>query len=803
MIPPTPFIEALENRIAPALFFVGTATTGDNALAVHKGDALAGTTTAETDAKTAAGSTLAVLLSKGDTLIFDANNNHAQDAGDTVLMKVTNGQTMVFLTDSAAGATAGAFDKNEISGLAVSDKFKAQVFTDINGSVATALNGAGGFTANGTTLNLEHTSIGEFKSSGQVVGNVFAGGSVSKVSVGEALFNVGTTAISIDGNLATGTAASGATVAFGATAFTVNFQINAGENGGSISGVTLAKGVRGIFAGGGGESETGAGGAGGSVSKVTVAESPVGFGIFTGNGEQGFIKGGAGGSISDVSIKSTAVTGGWAFTTGNGEAASKFKGAGGAGGSISSVTLEVAAVNGALEVASGDGGNSPTGKAGAGGAINGFTFINNGAVSGQLTIASGDGGDLSSADGRGNRAADSGAVSKIAIHNRGGLAGFDISSGQGGQLTGGQGSGGNSGAVSGITIDATAANSGSQRIHSGEGGGADGESVIFGPFTFGAANAQGNGGNSGPVSNVTIKDTVGGANPFEVYAGVPVDQFAGGGKGTSSFFGMQGIGPAAKGGNIGSVTGVTLDAPMSKVIIGKADAAGTASGGLESVGGSGGAISKIAGKVGTLDILAPSGGSTAEGKGGTGGSISKVNLTTVTQFVHLLAAGNGGSGHLAGAGGSVSDIKVAGDIGNVTQTFGLTTADNVMGGLVAGQRGMGGGSAVNGSIAKVSAAKIAAILAGRPDASQLTEANAVTKISAITATAIGAETNLAGSHSEAGGFTFNDNIVAGPNPGNGTFLPGDGDTAIDGLVIVKLGGGGASLPVAPLKLIQV
>jgi hypothetical protein len=360
---------------------------------------------------------------------------------------------------------------------------------------------------------------------------------------------------------------------------------------------------------------------------------------------------------------------------------------------------------------------------------------------------------------------------------------LDITSGQGGDIAGGQGSAGNSGNVAHVTIDSSAADTNSNRIHSGQGGSP-------------RSGVHGNGGNSGNVSGITITDTVGATNPFEIYAGVPVDLFAGGGK-VGPYLGMQGIGAGAKAGSIGTINGVTLDAPGSKVIIGKSDAAGSSLDSPESVAGNGGAISNVSGKVGTLDILAPSGGDAGTaGKGGSGGSISKIDITAVTQFVHLVAAGDGGDGKIAGAGGSVSGVTVAGDIGDFTTTFGLSGAGSGMGGLVSGIRGTGDGSAVNGSIATVSATRIATILAGRPSANAVGYGNAVTTLSGIAATVIGADV-------ANDGFTYTEGGSDSEYQPDSAKHPTEGDTAVDGFVLVKKNGGGASLPVSPLKLIEV
>ena len=107
-----------------------------------------------------------------------------------------------------------------------------------------------------------------------------------------------------------------------------------------------------------------------------------------------------------------------------------------------------------------------------------------------------------------------------------------------------------------------------------------------------------------------------------------------------------------------------------------------------------------------------------------------------------------------------------------------------MGGIVAGFGGRVGGvidTTKNGSVTGVTADRIAAIVAGAANANALTTDNAVSKITGIKALVIGADLNGNGS------FNFTDN-PGGPHPANGLFLLGDGDTALDGLVIVKTGG---------------
>src|SRR5438067_1912167 len=70
-------VEVLENRIAPADLFVSSAFSGRDALTVKTvTGANAQDSEAENFAQTTAGSNAAVLLSAGDRLIFDSDNNH-------------------------------------------------------------------------------------------------------------------------------------------------------------------------------------------------------------------------------------------------------------------------------------------------------------------------------------------------------------------------------------------------------------------------------------------------------------------------------------------------------------------------------------------------------------------------------------------------------------------------------------------------------------------------------------------------------------------------------------------------------
>jgi hypothetical protein len=102
-----------------------------------------------------------------------------------------------------------------------------------------------------------------------------------------------------------------------------------------------------------------------------------------------------------------------------------------------------------------------------------------------------------------------------------------------------------------------------------------------------------------------------------------------------------------------------------------------------------------------------------------------------------------------------------------------------------------------GSISKVKAQRIAAILAGHPTGSTLTAANAVTSISDISALVIGADVGddqvftFAEGGTVVAGFQLSDNVAD------------TDDTALDGFVLVKTGGFTPPAGVVPLKLIEV
>ena len=99
---------------------------------------------------------------------------------------------------------------------------------------------------------------------------------------------------------------------------------------------------------------------------------------------------------------------------------------------------------------------------------------------------------------------------------------------------------------------------------------------------------------------------------------------------------------------------------------------------------------------------------------------------------------------------------------------------------------------------KISANRIATILAGMPAANAVGYDNAVSKIANITATVLGADVL----NNATFDFTEGSGATTSYEPDN-AHTPTDGDTAQDGLIIVKKDSGALTLPVIPLKLIEV
>ena len=419
-------IEALEDRIAPALFFLSGVS---KAVVDRNGDSVN-----DAAAQTLAGSDVAVLLGQGDSLVLDANGNHALDGAEKTLVSVIAGGALVFATD--LGAADGHFDANEITGLAVTDGFLAKLAVDVNGSIVTALHADGTLFVAGTTLTVQHASIAALNVAGKVTGNIFAGGDITHLRVTGA----------VGGNIATGTAVNESDsrlkapdLSFdgGGTIFAIStFNPDPGARGGDIVGVQLDHGAKNllagdgddddfavpgrggsirevtmtidsatpawILAGHGGTSNTGAGARGGSLLAITVkltADATDSFHLDAGDGGRGSGPGagGAGGAIVDCTVTATANIASSLEIHGGAGGTAEGRGAGGDGGAIVRTSVQLSGATKtvkALAVAAGAGGESLLGAGGAGGSLVDFKLlagavVGNGSAGSALDVAGG------------------------------------------------------------------------------------------------------------------------------------------------------------------------------------------------------------------------------------------------------------------------------------------------------------------------------------------------------------------------------------------------------------------------------
>jgi hypothetical protein len=433
------------------------------------------------------------------------------------------------------------------------------------------------------------------------------------------------------------------------------------------------------------------------------------------------------------------------------------------GGFISATAISL---QGAADVTitAGTSGFSRGGVGATGGAIDGLTLQNTGRV-GNVTIEAGGGTAMaftSSAAGTG------GAILGSSYANLGGAGQIYVVAGGGGFLLGDtqgtRGDAGAGGALAGFSFN-NAALFDSAEFHGGPGGIAliDGDG------------AHGNGGPGGWITGFMLHDSTGSDSHTVVRGGL----------------GGDGVGTGT-GGSGGSVITTRLD--TSAVV----EVSGSSGGDVQSyragsVGGAGGSVRDLTGRVGELTVIG--GNATTAHVGGAGGHVYGVKLSEVTSFVRMIQAGNGGDGVVAGRGGSISRIYVPGDIGDFLSAFG--TGPQSMGGLVAGQGGTSDHARVGvaGNVSFVTANRIAAIFAG---GGALDGSYAVNAITAVRAREIGADTGLPGSvdfPSLRGYGTYTYKLP--------TYIyPDYSDTPIDGPVVVREHGFNAqSLSVVPLYLI--
>ena len=663
-------IEFLESRIAPALFFV-------SGVDLKIRDATGADLPGDTSAATAAGAAKALLLHKGDSLVYDANGDHKVSPGEPVMFIDSAGQSMVFFTDLNSDSK---FEPTDFSGLAVGDGFKGTINGVLHGSVATLLRTDGGFDA--TTI--QASSIAGITLNGSIDGSVVAGknitGIVAKLPPGG-----NPVALDITRSIFAGNSFNGGSLSLNGDnkSLMPSYTPGDGEAGGNVSKITLPGGVVGIFAGNAGNSATGDGAKGGDILSINLggsAEATLSAGA-GGNATSGV--GGPGGNIIGATIKIHFGLIGIA----GGQGGSSTNGSGGAGGKISGVTLTVLDDGTEGSITGGQGGDAGgTGTAGAGGAIEKSTFSLSRLV-GSFYITGGAGGAGSAATSAKGGAG--GVLNLLNINSHGSepvgssfvKGDLKIAGGLGGNpgAGGALGVGGNGGGITNLKLNTDGVIGGEIDVNAGNGG------------TGGSA--TGNGGNAGNLSKIVA--VVGGAS-----GGVLINhynQVFGGDGGTTG-------GDGGKGGNVSNIAVTNLGylGYGSYVRSGK----GGQSNGTTGNGGDAGSTSNVVitnkGGAHALGIYTQNGGAgmAAVGSGGSAGSVTNATINNFSP----VGAGNifvggyyGGDAFLTGnggRGGSVSHVKL-------NDSFGTTAGIYIYAGSGGNGQGVGGKGGDAGNLSNV------------------------------------------------------------------------------------------------------
>ncbi len=552
-------------------------------------------------------------------------------------------------------------------------------------------------------------------------------------------------------------------------------RLGAGGNGGGLGSGAIVYSV---------DSETGQSGVASSAIEIIQPADEFSQAIVAlvgAPGGSGFTQGGRGGAISGLSavyVSGTTVLGG-AYNLRGGDGGSALLGSGGAGGALANFFTQTGRA-----FTAGNGGDGMTG--GTGGNIQPNTPSGQAAnQSSRVDATTGRGGDGITAGGQGGEIR--GLVNEFLslVRGEGGLMNF--STGDGGDAVAGRA--GNAGAV--IRSSPLAANNnlvgplsiltgnGGNGLIGGSGGGISefrNTSTVFSSISLvnllagnGGSGVTGNGGAGGSITDVTASGTgIGLVNPLgppqqfnRVIAGDGGDSFGlvGGAGGalnrvnstanssaTALAAGLGGDG-LSRGGVGGSVLNSFVDSAASndaaKVVV-FAGSGGNAYAALATSSNVG-----LSGSSPSILALRAFGG--VAGIAGNGGSITGLTQPKTVEAAVDLVAGNGGSlmnyGSPAdaktnvGAGGSVTNIKLAGDAGRIAsnvaiQSYGadfvqttlrdapdtqLTSAvGNV--GVVVGEAGRvrgnlpgGDGGAKTGAVTNFSATNIMSMVAGSVD----------------------------------------------------------------------------------------
>ena len=366
--PASLYVGILETRIAPAAFYVsGTSLEIQNAAGVAQ--------KRDTEAAMAVGADHALLLHAGDRLIFNPDGDVRTHLTDARWVTVTASDALVLLKDLNGDQR---YSLDELTGLAVGNRFSGTVFSDIHGSVATMLDRTGHF----SPLALPGGSISRLTVTGALVAdaegyaNILAGRGISNLTV----LGQDASGLSLNGVVATGDQTTIPT-GFGGPLIALEpglFEHVPGAGGGNVVNAHFSGGLHGILTGRGQYATDGLGnngGAGGSIVNVTMGISPAGFQLETGDGGNasgiGRGSGGAGGNIIGFhgSFHST-VANYPDFFTGAGGTGSGPGAGGGAGGSIVNSSFRDLDAAAAFKLETGKGGDGfKFASGGAGGSI--------------------------------------------------------------------------------------------------------------------------------------------------------------------------------------------------------------------------------------------------------------------------------------------------------------------------------------------------------------------------------------------------------------------------------------------------
>ncbi len=550
----------------------------------------------------------------------------------------------------------GQVQTNELVGISLTKRSAVSVFGNVNGDIVTNLSKDGN-TVNLTSVGKPGFAIASLNITGNVNGNILAGGNINNVTVGGTVGYVlaGTATNNVGYNFTGDTGATTGTVTEGA------FPLL--KPGASIIGLTATSIVPGhsIHAGNGG-----LGAVGGDVDSVRITADTGAFNIVSGDGGFGnsTYKGGAGGNISGVTVMGLAGT----FNNqlidlqaGAGGENDVFRG--GTGGSITGVATSFDSFD-------------PTTSTGSLSADLLTQNILLHAGDGGTGLRGGRGGDVTGSDLY-SAAPDDGVVTAAGAN-----AEIQVVAGHGGAPSiNGLGHGGAGGNVSGVFAEDLDTNAdgftSSVLVQGGDGGvGRGGGSVstinllgsrlIVNGGNGGDGVGTSSGGTGGSLDHITINNLT---NLFTHQLTLN------GGSGGSSQTGSGGAG-----GNIDTVGMLDSDLSLLSVNDGNHANGGTGGGGA---GGAGGSVtnfqitdSDLGGQLANVAVRSGAGGNGQLG-GGVGGDIGSFQMFGVN-FKYTVTAGTGGSvtNGGSGAGGDGGSLNTVGfsSVGNVEQIF---TGDSI------------------------------------------------------------------------------------------------------------------------------